>query len=109
MSGPHPSRGPAPRASPAQPSRLLETLVGMARVLAGGLVVLAVVVLGAPLVLGGPGAGVETVVGHLVAAGVAVAATALAAHRRTPAPVATVAALAVPVTVVVLLGTVWWS
>jgi hypothetical protein len=78
-------------------------------VLAGGLVVLAVVVLLAPLVLGGPGPGADTLIAHVGAALLAVGATVVAAHRRTPVPAACVAALVVPVAVAVLLGTVWWS
>lgn len=83
--------------------------VALARVLAGGLVMLALTVLGAPLALGGPGPGTGTVVAHVVAALVAVAATAVAAHRRTPTAVALVAGLAVPVTLLVLLWFSWWA
>lgn len=100
---------PVPAVPPRRESRLRRALVGVARVLAGGLVVLAVVVVVAPLVLGGPGPGADTVLGHVIAPVIAVAATAVAAHRRTPVPVACAAALVVPVTVAVLLGVVWWS
>jgi hypothetical protein len=95
-----------------RPDRFVGTrrrLIALARVLAGGLVVLAVVVVAAPWFLGGPGPGVDTVVGHLVGAALAVGATAVAAHRRTSPVVAVVAAAAVPVILVVVLSLVWWQ
>jgi hypothetical protein len=101
-----------PVTRPPRPDRLAGTrrrLVGLARVLAGGTVVLAVVVVVAPWLLGGPGPGTDTVVGHLVAAVGAVGATALAAHRRTRPVVSVVAAAAVPVILFVLLAVVWWQ
>ncbi|MEJ2864865.1 hypothetical protein [Actinomycetospora flava] len=97
------------RAEP--PERLVGTrrrLVALARVLAGGLVVLAVVVVVAPWFLGGPGPGVDTVIGHLVGAAAAVAGTAIAAHRRTSPVVAVVAAASVPVILFLVLAIVWW-
>lgn len=104
--GPHGAgRGPG---APSR-SRWTARLVSLARVLAGGLVVLALVVIVAPLVLGGPGPGTRTVVAHVVAAVVAIVATAVAAHPRSPTPVALVAGLAVPATLLVLLSSVWWA
>ncbi|GAA4887107.1 hypothetical protein [Actinomycetospora straminea] len=94
------------------PDRLAGTrrrLVALARVLAGGLVVLAVVVVVAPWFLGGPGAGVDTVAAHLMGAVVAVGATAIAAHRRTSSGVAVLAAAAVPVILFLLLAITWWA
>ena len=96
----------------ARPDRLVRTrrrLVAVARVLAGGLVTLAVVVIVAPWLLGGPGPGSDTVLAHLLAAGGAVAATAVAANRRTGPLVAVLAAAAVPVILVVLFSLVWWA
>ncbi|PVZ08545.1 hypothetical protein [Actinomycetospora cinnamomea] len=84
-------------------------LVGLARVLAGGLVVLAVVVLLAPSLLGGPGPGTDTVVGHVVGAVLAVGATAVAAHPRTPSGPAVAAAAAVPALLLVVLWSFWWA
>lgn len=114
--------GPGPDARPTVPdgggrgvpgaprrSRWTARLVSLARVLAGGLVVLALVVIVAPLVLGGPGPGTRTVVAHVVAAVVAVVATAVAAHPRSPTPVSLGAGLAVPATLLVLLSSVWWA
>ena len=100
---------PAHAAGPRSGARLVRRLVGLARVLTGGLLVLAVLVVVAPWVLGGSGPGADTVIGHVVAALVAVGATALAAHPRTPVVVASAAVLVVPVTLFVLLGVVWWS
>ncbi|MFC5142307.1 hypothetical protein ACFPK1_29055 [Actinomycetospora rhizophila] len=99
-------------ASPRPPGRLAGTrrrLVALARVLAGGLVVLAVVVIVAPWFLGGPGPGLDTVAGHLVGAAAAVAATAVAAHRRTSPVLAVAAAASVPVILFLVLATVWWA
>jgi len=84
-------------------------LVAVARVLAGGLVVLAGAVIVAPWLLGGPGAGTDTVVAHLVAAVLAVGATAVAAHRRTPSGPALAAVAAVPVILLVVLSVSWWA
>jgi hypothetical protein len=83
--------------------------VALARVLAGGLVVLAVVVLLAPALLGGPGPGADTVAGHLVGAVLAVGATAVAAHRRTASGPALAAAAAVPVILLAVLWFAWWA
>ncbi|MDF2975776.1 MAG: hypothetical protein K0S40_504 [Actinomycetospora sp.] len=83
--------------------------VALARVLAGGLVVLAVVVLLAPVLLGGPGPGADTVAGHLVGAVLAVGATAVAAHRRTASGPALAAAAAVPVILLAVLWSSWWA
>ena len=90
-------------------ARPRQRLVALARVLAGGLVVLAVVVIAAPAVLGGPGPGTDTIVGHLVGAVLAVGATAVAAHRRAPSGPALAAAAAVPVILCVVLWTFWWA
>ncbi|MDD7937794.1 hypothetical protein PHK61_05085 [Actinomycetospora lutea] len=109
---PTPPRGLATGSFARPPERLVGTrrrLVALARVLAGGLVVLAVVVIVAPWFLGGPGPGVDTVAGHLVGAGAAVAATALAAHRRTSPVLAVVAAASVPVILFLVLAIVWWA
>lgn len=95
-----------------RPDRLAGTrrrLVALARVLAGGLVVLAVVVVAAPWLLGGPGPGVDTVAAHLFGAVVAVGATAIAAHRRTSSGVAVLAAASVPVILFLLLAISWWA
>jgi hypothetical protein len=86
----------------------LHRLVEAARVLTGGLMVLTLVVVVAPLVLGAVGPGWAVVVGHLVGAVVALAATGLAAWRRTPVGAATVAALVVPVDLLVVLTVFWW-
>ena len=86
----------------------LHRLVEVARVLTGGLMVLTLVVLVAPLVLAATGPGVDVLVGHLVGAVVALAATGVAAWRRTPVWAATVAALVVPVDVLVVLAVFWW-
>ena len=83
--------------------------VAIARVLAGGLVVLAVVVLLAPVLLGGPGPGADTVAGHLIGAVLAVGATAVAAHRRTASGPALAAAAAVPVILLAVLWSFWWA
>jgi hypothetical protein len=98
--------GPATAARTATARR---RLVGVARVLAGGLVVLTLAVVAGPWLLDGPGAGGAVIVGHLVGAAVAVVATAVAAHPRTPPAVGVLAALAVPVDVLVVLGTYWWA
>jgi hypothetical protein len=84
-------------------------LVAVARVLAGGLVVLALAVIAAPYLLSGPGAGADTVTGHVVAAALAIGATAVAAHRRTPSGPAVTAAAAVPVILLVVLAGYWWA
>jgi hypothetical protein len=86
----------------------LHRLVEAARVLTGGLMVLTVVVLVAPLVLAATGPGVGVLAGHVAGAVVALVATGLAAWRRTPVWAATVAALVVPVDVLVLLAVFWW-
>jgi hypothetical protein len=83
--------------------------VAVARVLAGGLVVLAVVVLLAPVLLGGPGPGADTVAGHLIGAVLAVGATAIAAHRRTASGPALAAAAAVPAILLAVLWSSWWA
>lgn len=87
----------------------LHRLVEVSRVLTGGLMVLALAVIVAPLVLSAVGPGVSTLVGHLVGAGVALTATGIAASRRTPVWAATVAAGAVPVIVLVVLAVYWWA
>ncbi len=114
--GPRPDARPTVPAGgvpggPAAPprSRWTARLVSLAPVRAGGRVVLAHVVIVAPLVHGGPGPGTRTVVAHVVAAVVAIVATAVAAHPRSPTPVALVAGAAVPVTLLVLLSSVWWA
>ena len=133
--GPEPGRGarrPRPTGRPTPPSgfpgtggfptsglprayrrdrlaRPRRRLVAVARVLAGGLVVLALAVVAAPYLLGGPGAGADTVTGHVVAAVLAIGATAVAAHRRTPSGPALAAAAAVPVILLVVLSTSWWA
>jgi hypothetical protein len=86
----------------------LQRLVEVARVLVGGLIVLTLAVIVAPLVLAATGPGVDVLVGHLVGAVVALAATGVAASRRTPVWAATVAALVVPVDVLVVLAVFWW-
>jgi hypothetical protein len=86
----------------------LQRLVEVARVLVGGLIVLTLAVIVAPLVLAGTGPGVDVLVGHIVGAVVALAATGVAASRRTPVWAATVAALVVPVDVLVVLAVFWW-
>jgi hypothetical protein len=86
----------------------LHRLVEAARVLTGGLMVLTVVVLVAPLVLAATGPGVGVLAGHVAGAVVALVATGLAAWRRTPVWAATVAALVVPVDVLVVLAVFWW-
>jgi hypothetical protein len=86
----------------------LHRLVEAARVLTGGLMVLTLVVVVAPVVLGAIGPGVGVTVGHVVGALVALAATGLAAWRRTPVWAATVAAIVVPVDVLVVLAVFWW-
>lgn len=86
----------------------LHRLVEAARVLTGGLMVLTLVVVVAPVVLGAVGPGVGVMVGHVAGAVVALAATGLAAWRRTPVRAATVAALVVPVDVLVVLAVFWW-
>ncbi|GAA4831839.1 hypothetical protein GCM10023201_19780 [Actinomycetospora corticicola] len=91
-----------------RPTALMR-LVEVARVLTGGLMVLALVVVVAPLVLRAVGPGLGVVVGHVSGAVVALAATGVAAWRRTPVWAATVAAAAVPVTVLVVLYLNWWA
>ncbi len=86
----------------------LHRLVEAARVLTGGLMVLTLVVLVAPLVLAATGPGVGVLAGHVAGAVVALVATGLAAWRRTPVWAATVAALVVPVDVLVVLAIFWW-
>ena len=86
----------------------LHRLVEAARVLTGGLMVLTVVVLVAPLVLAATGPGVGVLAGHVTGAVVALVATGLAAWRRTPVWAATIAALVVPVDVLVVLAVFWW-
>ncbi|HEY2194624.1 MAG TPA: hypothetical protein VGH76_20320 [Actinomycetospora sp.] len=86
----------------------LHRLVEAARVLTGGLIVLTLGVVAAPVVLGAVGPGVGVMVGHVAGALVALAATGLAAWRRTPVWAATVAALVVPVDVLVVLALFWW-
>ena len=86
----------------------LHRLVEAARVLTGGLMVLTVVVLVAPLVLAASGPGAGVLAGHVAGAIVALVATGLAAWRRTPVWAATVAALVVPVDVLVVLAVFWW-
>lgn len=86
----------------------LQRLVEVARVLVGGLIVLTLAVIVAPLVLAATGPGIDELVGHLVGAVVALAATGVAASRRTPVWAATVAALVVPVDVLVVLAVFWW-
>ncbi len=100
-------RVPDPRATATETAQ--RRLVGVARVLAGGLVVLTLAVVGGPWVLGGPGAGGAVVAGHVVGAALAIAATAVAAHPRTPSTLGVLAALAVPVDLLVVLGTYWWA
>jgi hypothetical protein len=101
---PAPGPGAATRRGAAQ-----RRLVGLARVLAGGLVVLALAVVAGPWLLDGPGAGGAAVAWHVVGAVVAIVATAVAAHPRTPSTIGVLAALAVPVDVLVVLGTYWWA
>jgi hypothetical protein len=91
-----------------RPTALMR-LVEVARVLTGGLMVLALVVVVAPLVLRAAGPGLGVVVGHVAGAVVALAATGIAASRRTPVLAATLAAAAVPVTVLVVLYLNWWA
>lgn len=86
----------------------LHRLVEAARVLTGGLMVLTVVVVVAPLALAAAGPGVGVLAGHVAGALVALVATGLAAWRRTPVWAATVAALVVPVDVLVVLAVFWW-
>jgi hypothetical protein len=86
----------------------LHRLVEAARVLTGGLMVLTVVVVVAPLVLAGSGPGAGALAGHVAGAVVALVATGLAAWRRTPVWAATVAALVVGVDVLVVLALFWW-
>ena len=104
-----PGPGAATRDGTARGGTAQRRLVGLARVLAGGLVVLTLAVVAGPWLLGGPGAGGPAVAGHLVGAAVAIVATAVAAHPRTPATLGVLAALAVPVDVLVVLGTYWWA
>ncbi|MFC5062075.1 hypothetical protein [Actinomycetospora atypica] len=87
----------------------LHRLVEVSRVLTGGLMVLAIAVIVAPLVLSAVGPGVSTLIGHLVGAGAALTATGIAASRRTPVWAATVAAGAVPVIVLAVLAVYWWA
>ncbi len=86
----------------------LHRLVEVARVLTGGLMVLTVVVVVAPLALASTGPGAGALAGHVVGAVVALVATGLAAWRRTPVWAATVAALVVPLDVLVVLAVFWW-
>jgi hypothetical protein len=86
----------------------LHRLVEAARVLTGGLMVLTVVVVVAPVVLAATGPGVGVLAGHVAGALVALVATGLAAWRRTPVWAATVAALVVPADVLVVLAIFWW-
>lgn len=86
----------------------LHRLVEVARVLSGGLMVLTLVVVVAPLVLGAVGPGLGVLAGHVAGAVVALAATGLAAWRRTPVWAATVAALVVPLDVLAVLAIFWW-
>ncbi|MCD2194349.1 hypothetical protein LQ327_13300 [Actinomycetospora endophytica] len=86
----------------------LQRLVEVARVLVGGLMVLTLAVIVAPLVLSGSAPEVGVLVGHVVGAVVALAAAGVAASRKTPVWAATVAALVVPVDVLVVLAVFWW-
>jgi lipopolysaccharide export LptBFGC system permease protein LptF len=86
----------------------LQRLVEVARVLVGGLMVLTLAVIVAPLVLAASGPGIGVLVGHVVGAVIALAATGVAAWRRTPVWAATVAALVVPIVVLVVLAVFWW-
>jgi hypothetical protein len=86
----------------------LQRLVEVARVLVGGLMVLTLAVIVAPLVLAASGPGIGVLVGHVVGAVIALAATGVAAWRRTPVWAATVAALVVPIDVLVVLAVFWW-
>lgn len=83
---------------------------GLTGTLAGGLAVLALVLLGAQLFWlaeDAPGPGVAHVVGHLVAATVAVGAQVFADRKRgIPAGLAGLVVLA---SVVVVLWTFWWG
>ena len=89
--------------------RLRRRLVGLARALTGGLLVLAVAVALLPPVLGDRGPGVGTVVSHVAVALVALGASVVAAGRRTAPAIAVVAGLAVPVLTLVLLLGYWWA
>jgi len=95
--------------APPPPSRLRRVLVGLARLLTGGLLMLAVVVAGLPPLLSDRGPGLGVVVGHIVAALLALAATVVAAARRPPPGVAVVAAAVVPVLTVGVLAGYWWA
>jgi hypothetical protein len=86
----------------------LHRLVEVARVLTGGLMVLTLVVIVAPFALGAVGPGSGVMAGHVVGAVVALAATGTAAWRRTPVWAATVAALVVPIDLLVVLTVFWW-
>ncbi|MDL5157316.1 hypothetical protein [Actinomycetospora termitidis] len=91
-----------------RPTALMR-LVEVARVLTGGLMVLALVVGIAPLVLSAVGPGLDVLAAHLAGVVVALTATGIAAWRRTPVWAATVAASVVPVTVLVVLSLNWWA
>lgn len=86
----------------------LHRLVELARVLVGGLMVLTLTVIVAPLVLAASGPGIGVVLGHVAGSAVALAATGVAAWPRTPVWAATGAALVVPVDVLVVLAVFWW-
>ena len=105
----HPRTGAFGRPIGRHRPTALHRLVEVSRVLTGGLMVLAIAVIVAPLVLSAVGPGVSTLIGHLVAAGAALTATGIAASRRTPVWAATVAAGAVPVIVLAVLAIYWWA
>ena len=105
----HPRTGAFGRPIGRHRPTALHRLVEVSRVLTGGLMVLAIAVIVAPLVLSAVGPGVSTLIGHLVGAGAALTATGIAASRRTPVWAATVAAGAVPVIVLAVLAIYWWA
>lgn len=105
-SGRDPGRGDPPRVRRPWPDRLLR---GLAGILAGGMVVLAlgilVVWVGADR-YGLPGPGADTVIGHLVGAVVAVAGQRVADRR--PDRTGTIAAAGVVGLVALVLGFAWF-
>nr|WP_246257336.1 hypothetical protein [Amycolatopsis anabasis] len=79
---------------------------GLTGSLAAGLVVLALVVLGITLLSTAPGPGAVSLIGHPVAAVVAVAAQWIADHRR--GRVAGIAGLVVVADTVLAMSLFWW-
>jgi hypothetical protein len=96
------------RARTVSDPRAVRLLRGLAGLLAGGLVALVLALVGAWFLaeqLGVPGPGLPTIVGHAVAAVVAVVAQLLADRRRGGA--ASVAALVVLLVTAVVLAVQW--